>query len=256
MWQIQKIKLAIAFSFASFIFAPVQAQPTLNYNKQLNRPLVFNAPPPPSDIGAPGTRKGGGRRPSCPVVNKSLIALVPNYSDTDLVMGLTTAEHPTLWFYVPHQSPYTAKFVLRSADGKSIVFQTDVTLPEKSGIVSFQMPSNAPSLEIGKRYRWYFKIYCGEPQEILTFVDGWVQRVTPKPGLQAELEQATPRDRIALYATNGIWYEAVTNLAKLRRTSPQDIALATDWANLLQSIGLAEIAPEPIVDCCQPKINN
>jgi Domain of Unknown Function (DUF928) len=256
MLQIHKIKLAIAFSLASLVFAPVQAQPTFNYNKQLNQPLVFNAPPPPSDIGAPGTRTGGGKRSTCPDVNKSLIALAPNYSDSNLVIGLTTAEHPTLWFYVPHQPPYTAKFVLRSADGKSVVYQTDVPLPEKAGVVSLQMPSSAPALEIGKQYRWYFKIYCGEPQEILTFVDGWVQRVAPKPGLQAQLEQATPRDRVTLYANNGIWYEAVTNLAKLRRNSPQDAGLSTDWANLLQSVGLAEIAPEPIVDCCQPQINN
>nr|WP_242067618.1 DUF928 domain-containing protein [Leptolyngbya sp. FACHB-711] len=50
---------------------------------------------------------GGGRRGECPATQLPLIALAPSTQDTSqtptaiYVGGVTTAEHPTFWFYVP-----------------------------------------------------------------------------------------------------------------------------------------------------------
>ena len=67
-----QIKLALASSLISLGFTSVKAelaQPvitvqsqTFRSTKQLNKPLVFNAPPPPDDIDAPGNRSAGGKR--------------------------------------------------------------------------------------------------------------------------------------------------------------------------------------------------
>ncbi|MFB2978224.1 DUF928 domain-containing protein [Microseira sp. BLCC-F43] len=54
----------------------------------------------------------------------------------------------------------------------------------------------------------------------------------------------TPQQKIALYASNGIWYEALTAAAELRRTNSND----PNWANLLQEVGLSKIASEAIVE--------
>ncbi len=53
---------------------------------------------------------------------------------------------------------------------------------------------------------------------------------------------------MALYAINGIWYEALTAAAELRRTDPND----TNWTALLQAVGLDNFAKEPMVECCKP----
>jgi hypothetical protein len=175
---------------------------------------------------------------------KQLTALVPIYSKSELVLGATITPAPTFWFYIPYQLPFPAKFVLRDKDGK-LVYQTDVTLSGTPGFISLPLPKTVVPLEIGKRYRWFLKIYCKE-QEPPAFVEGWIQRISLNPILKSQLEKATPRDRIALYAANGIWFEALSAAGELRRRDPN----APSWVLLLQAVGLTGLVNEPIVECC------
>ena len=262
-----EFSLTIILAFVSF--TPVQAQstkpinsalrPTLNPSVKSQKPLIFKTPPPPPNLGAPGQRKAGGSR-GCSDVNlqntqskdKVLTALAPEYSKEQLVTGLTTQKHPTLWFYVPYQSDSAyAKLVLEDEKGQTI-YKTPLT--GTPGIVSVSLPSTSSEVTIGKRYHWYFNIYCKQDNEFLASVEGDVQLLALNPTIESQLDKATPQQQVALYATNGIWYEALTTLAHLRRTSPQDANLARDWASLLESVGLQNLAAEPIVDCCKPQV--
>lgn len=252
-----KIKLVFAITLALLCLTRVQAQPvnlvllkqrsTQSPNRQL-----FAAPRPPSGIGAPGRRSEAGSR-GCSdkrltSSEKQLTALVPIYADyqpSRLILGTTTAEHPTFWFFVPYRSPFTGEFVLRDKDGE-LVYRTNVTLPETPGVISLSLPATGTPLLISKPYHWYFKIYC-KSKIPPSFVDGWIQRNSLNPTLKVQLEKATPRQKVALYAANGVWYEALTAASKLRRTDLNN----TDWAALLQDVGLDDIAPEPILECCQ-----
>lgn len=246
MLPVQKIKLTLAISWAVLSCTQVQAQPG-SQNIESSAQLIFAAPPPPPDIGEPGQRSEAGSR-GCEEMNKQfassqkrLTALVPVYSDSELVLGATIAEYPTFWFYIPYQPPIPGKFVLRDKDGK-LVYQTDVTLPETPGVVSVSLPRAEAPLEIGKQYHWFLKIYC-KAQQPPTFVEGWIQRNSLNPVLKSQLEKATPRDRFALYATKGIWFDALSTAVELRRRNPKD----TSWAALLRAVGLNNIAIEPIV---------
>lgn len=218
--------------------------------------------------GAPGQREAAGTRAGrCPAVDSDLTALVPATKDLDsaqgktsaltppeFVLGLTVAEYPTFWFYVPYSADalHSAEFVLLD-DKDNYVYKTTLTLSETPGVVSFSLPSTAKPLEIGKSYRWYFLIPCDQQNPSRSvFVNGWVQRIAPNPALMSQLETATPRERVALYADAGIWYEAQTTLAELRRTEPNDAAIAADWSDLLQSIGLEKLAQKPIVAGLHP----
>lgn len=260
------IGLSLAIAFAVVSFTPVQAQPNkpmnsvprppLNLRQQSKKPLIFNTPPPPPNIGAPSQRKAGGSR-GCMGVNvqntqskeKVLIALAPEYSGSQLVLGLTTQTRPTFWFYVPYKSDSTyAKLVLEDEFNQTI-YKTPLT--GTPGVVSVALPSTSSALKIGKRYHWYFNIYCKQDNEFLTNVEGDVQLLTLSPIVQSQLDKATLQQQVALYAANGIWYEALTTLANLRRTNPQDAKLTSDWASLLESVGLQNIGAEPIVDCCK-----
>ncbi|NMG19996.1 DUF928 domain-containing protein [Brasilonema bromeliae] len=151
---------------------------------------------------------------------------MPVYSNSEFVFGTAIASHPTFWFYVPYQSSFPAKFVLRDKEGK-LIYQIDVTLPKTPGVTSFSLPSTVAPLEMNKQYHWYFKIYC-KAQEPPAFADGWIQRTSLNPALKSQLEKATPQQRVALYATNGIWFEALSTAGELRRRNPRD----TSWAAL------------------------
>ena len=265
---VQPIKLTFAISLASFGFFSVQTQaatsvilgsspPTINdspsrlFNAQLNTSLIFNAPPPPDGVGEPGSRAGGGRRNPCKVDEKQLKALVPVYkiSESELVLGFTNAEHPTFWFYVPY-SGCPLEFVLKDEKDND-VYQTTLTASDTlPGVISVRLPSTVTPLEIGKRYRWYFSVLNPKkPAEVLDGVDGWVQRESLNLTVQSQLEKATLPQRVALYAANGMWHEALTAASELRRID----ANSNDWAALLQAVGLDDVVSEPILECCKPE---
>ncbi|MBW4564525.1 MAG: DUF928 domain-containing protein [Mojavia pulchra JT2-VF2] len=244
------IKLACAFALVSLGFTLV---PTQHVKSQLPGTEIFNAPPPPPDIKAPGNRTAGGKR-GCSVMSeqlatssdKRLTALVPVYGsgNAELVFGLTTLSQPTFWFYVPYVTTASAEFVLQNEAGQT-VYKRPVSLSGKPGIITISLPSTAFSLEIGKRYHWYFDVYCS-PQQPPVYVDGWIKRVELNATVKNQLEKATLKQRAALYATNGIWYNYLTASSELRRLDPK----RNDWVKILQFIGLNNIASEPIVDCC------
>jgi peptidoglycan hydrolase-like protein with peptidoglycan-binding domain len=204
----------------------------------------------PSNEGAPGNREAAATRAPCPNLEGKppLTALIPA-----TYIGLTTSDRPTFWFYVPYspklQRP--VEFVLYGTDNNNEIYKTTLRLQNTPGIVSLNLPETVPPLESGKKYKWRFSFLCNlaDRAEIRS-VEGWVKRVTPNPKLQRQLESAAPRSRIALYAANGFWYDTLSAIAQLRRTSPQDATLAANWASMLQSVGLDEITSAPIVACC------
>ncbi|WP_052128830.1 DUF928 domain-containing protein [Neosynechococcus sphagnicola] len=216
-----------------------------------SRRVVFRLP----DRGAPGSREGGAARGGCspvsasvdPSPGKKLTALMPTTN-----LGYTTVGFPTLFIYVPTTTATTAEFILQDQNYKEI-YKTMMPLKGTNGIVSFTLPDTGvlSPLEVGKQYHWYFTVVCDadEPSANVS-VEGWIQRIEPSPGLNSNLLKAKPDERPAVYAEAGIWYEALTALADLRRTRPNDPILAADWTDLLNSVKLDKITAEPLISCC------
>lgn len=258
---LQPMKLANAIALALVGFTncstPVQSQivkPVANSNLLVQSPplrpslQVKFVPPPPPDQDAPnGRRRGGASRcPDCKNNDLPLTALVPG-DNSKSFLALTVAEYPTFWFYVPSllAPEGTVEFVLQD-DADNYIYKTTFNSSRTPpGVVSVSLPPGvAKPLETGKRYHWTFSI---QDSSNSVFVQGFVQRVGLNPTLMSQLKAATLKERIALYAARGIWHDALTTLADLRRTNPQDATLTADWVNLLQSVGLDNIATEPVV---------
>jgi hypothetical protein len=193
--------------------------------------------------GRPTRRKGMGSRSDCPATNMELTALIPENQ-----VGKVVEFNPTFWLFIPYKSSKIPKgeFVLQD-EAHNNVYSTDFPINRGEGIVSVSLASEK-SLEINKTYQWYFKLYCDDSKSTTPiYVRGWVQRVALEPRQQKQLSDVTPRERVAFYAQNGIWYSALTELAKLRRASPQSKSLARDWLQLLNDIGLKELSHKPII---------
>ncbi|WAL59220.1 DUF928 domain-containing protein [Thermocoleostomius sinensis] len=214
---------------------------------------------PPTAQAAPtrGRSRGGASRGNCSMAEQPLMALVPNAADDRETMAtvatpitLTTASHPTFWFYVPTAltSDRPAEFWLLDADG-SYVYTSLLHGTDTAGIVKVTLPNTVSPLEPEKPYRWIFQLIC----ETGATVDVWgeIQRVDLSPTLKAQLAQSSHRDQSALYAAQGIWLDALTTLAELRLSEPTNTALVTDWRSLLQSAHLAEVINHPLLPCCQ-----
>lgn len=208
-----------------------------------------------------GRRAGMGSRDNCPAVPTALTALVPlreeqrvskqtDKSISGIVEGLTTSERPTFWFYVPYTQDLTAsaEFILQDSAGNDI-YRNAIALPPKPGVISVSLPSNA-SLQVGKTYRWYLKVRCNQQQtaSVPIYVEGDIQRVNLDSRVMQQLEAAVdPRQKVVIYAEEGIWFDSLTMLAQLRQKNPNDPSLAEDWQSLLRSVNLDNIATAPLV---------
>ncbi|MBN3942939.1 MAG: DUF928 domain-containing protein [Nostoc sp.] len=254
-----KLFLVVAFSCTSLLasLTPVLAKPTPNRSNAktvLAQAKTFNQPPIPAGSPPGGRVRGGAKRgePGCPTPKIDLTALVPFTQEANSVInvwGQTTVEHPSWFFYVPYNkdSPYTVEFVLQDPDVNE-VYKKAIALPDKPGVIRVSLPTTAPGLAIDKQYRWFFTINCDKQKNSPpSFVEGVIKRVNLSQATVKEIETAEPIKRYAIYAQNGIWYEALTTLAELRQKNPQDPALKAEWQNLLGSIRLDDVAEEPIL---------
>ena len=156
------------------------------------------------------------------------------------------AAHPTFLVYVPQTAARIAEFSLFGRNNRGI-YQTTFALGRTPKIVSFSLPTTAPSLKIGEDYQWFFTMIC-MPQDRLQdqFVTGSVRRIQLNPASPDKLEKAAPKERIDLYTANGIWYEALSTLLMLRRSQPNDPNLIAAWQRLLHTVGLDAISAQPL----------
>jgi hypothetical protein len=75
---------------------------------------------------------------------------------------------------------------------------------------------------------------------------GAIERVAPSPEFLAKLNQAVPSDRPALYATEGLWYDALDSLSGFIQVAPDDRSLRQHRASLLEQVGLHEAAAQDL----------
>lgn len=214
---------------------------------------------PPAGRGLPGRREGAGTRSGCITNDRagradmSVIALVP---ETNL--GLTVSEHPTFFWYIPPTTAKTVEFSLSDKNEKE-VYKTSFAITGQPGVISISLPTTATltPLALNELYQWKFSLVCVEGDASANIRrSGWVQRVAPSATLVSSLQKTAPRNRPNLYAAEGIWQEALTSLAELRRANPKDVRLEADWADLLKAVGLSKIAKDPILPSLQPSGTN
>jgi Domain of Unknown Function (DUF928) len=224
-------------------------------------------PPPPPNRGIAGNRVGGASRIARDPLNESpnsdrrLTALVPEYKNAaeagkskpelTKVWGLTANEHPTLWFYIPYAQNSISRIDFSLSDGDNptnrTVYQNAIQSSTQPGIINFSLPQTSTPLAIDKLYQWELKLTMKRQLEKEISVTGWIQRVGLNSELSDLIKQATPDRQAALYAENGLWYDALSTLAELRRDRTQDPTIVQDWKNILKSVDLGKLANKPFV---------
>ncbi|HLP92107.1 MAG TPA: DUF928 domain-containing protein [Nostocaceae cyanobacterium] len=204
---------------------------------------------PPKRPGYPSSA-GAATRGSCSNENKEVKPLIPQNR-----LGLTFSERPTFFWYQPEKSAKVAQFLLSvdadTVNENKVLYETTIKLPEQAGIVGYTLPENAPTLEVGKTYRWYLTLICDESDSSGNpRVNGWVERIEPENQLLENLNKANFRKLPSIYAEAGIWHEALLALTQLRTTEPDNIFIRMDWRKFMKSVELQELTDEPIIPCC------
>lgn len=218
-------------------------QPRPSRNSAPNRTTEVGIPrqidfQPPGEPAPNDTASGGVR-------GNQLAKIIPLLPASQY--GRTVAARPTFFIYLPPSSVKQKVFFSLQDENRKPYYQTILELSGRGGIVSVTLPDNAPELEIGKNYLWFFALI---PADGILRPDsngaiGWVKRVeSPIQNSQSlkTLELAS------LYAQSGIWYDTLNLVAGAMLAEPNNATLASDWQNLLEQVGLDAIANQPITD--------
>lgn len=211
--------------------------------------------------GLPGRRLGGGTRSGVIFSHEDdyLTALVaPNN------LGITTASHPSFMFYVPAMvSDQAAEFVLRNSNDE-LIYETAFRVEKAGGIINVETAtSDIAALNLNENYHWYFSIIPEiNDRANDVAVDGIIQRVDPEKWfIQQEvdatlLEQASEQNPLLharlLRKKADLWHDAAIALGELLQTNPNDIEIASEWHQLLETAGLTAMPDtyEPAIRTC------
>ncbi|MGB3402532.1 MAG: DUF928 domain-containing protein [Microcoleaceae cyanobacterium] len=208
-----------------------------NYSELSSQTLNYEPYKPPAE-GAPNDRGDAGSRSPF-----DFMVLVPREN-----IGATATDYPTFWLYVKTavEKPISIELELRDGQDNTI-YRTQFELNQGPGIVSVPVPQDSPALKAGEKYYWYFSSF---EYELYRF--GELQRIALSPKVERQLANLTPKERIAVLANKGLWYETMTELAELRRINPEDDELAAAWAELLADpdVALEKIVSQPVLNCC------
>ena len=239
IFQYLQVVLCVALSLEiTTPFALIQLDPSVA--QPLKKKKIVPPPPSPPARGFPGSRTVSASMSSSCDLN--LVALAPEFDITTQaqisersVWGQTSVERPTLWFFVPATPPSTSlEFSLQNRQGEDI-YRSPIQTPPQVGVIGVSIPSSTAALQLDRDYHWTLKakVACGTATSNRVYVDGWLKRVSLPSASDAVVRQ-------------GIWYDAVTNLARQRVQKPNDLQLLQDWSDLLESANLETIAKQPI----------
>jgi hypothetical protein len=185
--------------------------------------------------GAPGGRIGGGTR-GVPGETLALSVLAPDDR------ALTISEQPTLYWFISSRTSFPIEVVLMDPDGIRPMLELNLAPPTQAGVHPIRLADHGIRIQPGIAYRWYVAVVPDagrRSRDILA--GGTIERIMPPPDLTSTLSRSGRDDRVSLYASAGLWYDALTEVTDLVDQSPGDSALRQQRAALLKQVGLPDI---------------
>ena len=229
-------KKVLAGLGGAVLLSALSAIPTSIIPDSVARAGIFQGYNPPENFSRIERTQGAGSRGCSEGQPISLNLITPNDHVATTVSG-----HPTFMWHVSAPAPMS--FALVEPGVAKPVLEKQLKV-EKAGIVQLDLPQEIPQFVEGKEYRWTVSIVCDEnnPSENI-YARSWVKRVSITPSLKQKLAVATQeRERAAVYAQNGVWYDASATIYKASQKAPRDHSTSEYLTKLLQQVGLSNIA--------------
>jgi hypothetical protein len=198
---------------------------------------------PPSNLQRPSGRQGAATRNPCAADQFTFLPILPrsNY-------GQTTATAPTVYWHLSNHSFPWARFELYATQNlepeATPLYENTFPLEQNAAALHhITLPSDGRPLDIGRDYLWKVTLFCsplGPEDETADgsqrSIQGWITPVAPSTALDAKLEQSL--HKYDVYAEEGLWYDAIHDLAMARQQQPEDAQLMRDWKDLLRETTL------------------
>lgn len=194
--------------------------------------------PPPNPDRIQRTEAGGSRGCDGLDTSVSLTLLTPHNH-----VATTVSDRPTFLWHVSALVPIRFALV---EPGVSKPVMEKLIKAKKPGIVELKVPPSVPKLVVGKEYRWTVSIPCNEqrPSENI-YARAWIKRVASTPELAQKLRGVSQeRQRAEIYASSGIWNNAISAIYTASNADPKDQLSSKYFLELLNQVGLSKVATQ------------
>jgi len=187
----------------------------------------------PPKRGAPAARVGGGSRGIDEEIPKAYV-LAPDH------IGLTVHEQPILSWYM--SKPTTMRFEFSLIDDEGIEPILERTLDAaklKSGIQGLDLADYGVKLKPGVQYQWSVALVPDTKKRSSDIIaSGMIERRHVSDLVAGRLSKADAQEDVFIYAEEGYWYDAVSELSTLIVKNPGNQILKQQRAELLKQAGL------------------
>jgi hypothetical protein len=232
------ISVVGAATALALLASPAAAQEanTKSKTESAPPPIAYKAP----QRGAPATRVGGGTR-SVDMKVAGLSVLAPNET------GYTTREKPTIYWFVSETLTSPVELTITSTaslqDAATPALEITLQPPIAKGLHALALEAHGVVLKPGVEYQWFVAVVSNAAQRSNDVIAGGsIKRIAQSEAVQTRLKETAPANRPALYAGEGLWYDAIEDLSKLISADPGNRRLREQRAALLEQVGLGDAA--------------
>ncbi|MBF0371153.1 MAG: DUF928 domain-containing protein [Magnetococcales bacterium] len=231
------VMVAVATFLGCFSWQPVATAKDKSRGERTA--LIVYRPPV---RGAPSSRVGGGVRG----VNQdlpNLEALVPEHT------GYTSQPQPSLYWFISKPSRAEMEIILLDDNPLAIdpILATTMTM-DRAGFYRLDLAKFNIRLKPGVEYQWSVTI-MGDPEhpsgDIVS--GGGVKYVEKSQMLQEVLSEAHKREHGIIFAREGYWYDAITELSEKILVNPDSRKFRKLRAQLLEQAGLTQAAAAELI---------
>lgn len=186
--------------------------------------------------GAPASRIGGGTRGLAPAA-PALAVLAPDHT------GHTVNAQPTLYWFLSKPAPVRIEVTLLDEAGVKPVVEKALKTDLQAGIQALSLKDLGITLKPNEEYRWHVAMVYDAKQRSSDVTSSGTVKLVPAPAaLDSRLKQSDESRRYAVYAQEGLWYDAVDALMQRINAAPADARLRDELDSLLKQVGLKPVA--------------
>ena len=136
-------------------------------------------------------------------------------------------------------------FVIEAVDGPLAPAIVDARLagPFERGLHAMPLAKFGAQLEVGREYAWRIAVVVDEKRRANdVFAGANIARAAHSKSLRETLNAATPSDHPKIYASAGLWYDALTSIDALRSTAGQRTRAVANCRDMLDGQALNDVS--------------
>jgi hypothetical protein len=205
------------------IKSPQAGKPAATLSRIIYKPPLLDAPPTRVGGSIPGTGNGAA----------ILQVLAPDHA------GLTTHAQPTLYWYA--STPLVVRFEIApiNEDGTAPLLKVEAGSKKLAGIQQLDLGDHNISLQPEFTYQWSVVPVTDKGSRSAGIIaSGLIERMELGEGLTSRIERSHGTELVNVYASEGIWYDALETISSMIEESPGDKGLEAIRASLLDQVGL------------------